>query len=133
MKFRSIFLILLSLSICGCCVSHDLTILNQTPNEIILVSGHTKSHVSIEPDHEKIFPHARGSIAVFSGTNIWFYNSINLISLKNYSEKQFRFGICQCGMGYYTTKATIDNDGNLNIGNLSINPIKTVEWNKTEQ
>jgi hypothetical protein len=129
--FNSILII--SVTIMGCCVSHNLTILNETDHDIAVVSGHTQVALTLKANSQKKLPHMLGSLAIISGDKIWIYDHIDVTAFPDAKEKYFKFGICQCGFGYITTKASFDENGIIRIGKSTINPEKKIEWNKTEQ
>jgi hypothetical protein len=117
----------------GCCVSHNLTILNETDHDIAVVSGHTQVASTLKANSQKKLPHMLGSLAIISGDNIWIYDHIDVTAFPDAKERYFKFGICQCGFGYITTKASFDKNGIIRIGKSTINPEQKIEWNKTEQ
>jgi hypothetical protein len=126
-------IIIMSLSIVSCCVSHNLTVINETDHDIAVASGHTQVALTLKANSQKKIPHMSGSLAIISGNNIWVYDHIDVTAFPDAKEKYFEFGICQCGFGYITTKASFDRDGSIRIGKSTINPAQKIEWNKTEQ
>ena len=106
----------LLLSASGCCVSHSLSINNNSGHFVTVAAMDTGHGVGIPAGKRREFPFWQGPMVVTVGSNMWFYPKIGYREHPEATKRVFRFGICQAGFGYFQTRAVLEADGRLTVG-----------------
>jgi hypothetical protein len=112
----------------GCCVSHSLSIKNDTGRFVTVAAKDTGRGVAIPPGKRKDLPLFQGPIVVLEGSNMWFYPKIGYGEHPEAMKRVFRFGICQAGFGYFQTRAVLEADGRLTVGQGVYEPETRQLW-----
>jgi hypothetical protein len=112
----------------GCCVSHSLSIKNNTGAFVTVAAKDTGRGVSIPPGKQRAVPFWGGPMVAITGSNIWFYPRIAYEDHPEARHRVFRFGICQAGFGYFVTHSVLEPDGRLTVGRGTYEPERRTQW-----
>ena len=112
----------------GCCVSHSLSIKNETGQFVTVAAKDPGCGVGIPPGKRKDLVFVEGPMVVLEGSNLWFYPKIAYGEHPEATRRVFRFGICQAGFGYFQTRAVLKADGRLSVGRAVYEPETRKEW-----
>jgi hypothetical protein len=118
----------LVLSASGCCVSHSLSIKNNSGHYVTVVAKDTGRGVGIPAGKRRDLPFWQGPMVVTVGSNMWFYPKIGYREHPEATKRVFRFGICQAGFGYFRTSAVLEADGQLTVGRGVYEPETRKQW-----
>ncbi len=100
----------------GCCVFHSLCIKNNTGHFVAVASKDPECGGGIPPGKRKDLLCFQGLMVILEGNTIWFFPKIGYGDPPEATRRVFRFGICQAGFGYVQTRAVMEADGRLTVG-----------------
>jgi len=112
----------------GCCVSHSVSIKNDSGAAVTIAAKDTGEGVSIAAGEAGAVAMWSGPIVAVSGSNVWFYPKIAYEDHPEARRRVFRCGICQAGFGYFVTEATLEPNGRLQVGNGTYEPERQIQW-----
>jgi hypothetical protein len=115
---------LLAALLSGCCISHSLSINNNTGAFVTVVAKDTGREVEIPAGKQGEVPFWQGPMVVTVASNMWFYPKIGYRDYPEATKRVFRFGVCRAGFGYFVTHATLESDGRLIVGSGFYEPEK---------
>jgi hypothetical protein len=112
----------------GCCVSHSLSIKNNTGAFVTVAAKDTGQGVGIPSGKQQAVPFWGGPMVVITGSNMWFYPKIAYEDHPEARHRVFHFGICQAGFGYFVTRTALEPDGRLTVGHGAYEPERRTQW-----
>jgi hypothetical protein len=112
----------------GCCVSHSLSIKNNTGGFVTVAAKDTGRGVSISADKRGELPFWQGPLLITVDSNVWFYHRIGYREDPEATKHVFRFGVCRAGFGYIVTHATLEPGGRLTVGSGFYEPEIKTQW-----
>lgn len=112
----------------GCCVSHSLSVRNNTGAFVTVAAKDTGWGVGIPPGKQHAVPFWGGPMVVITGSNMWFYPMVTYAEHPEARHRVFRVGICQAGFGYFVTRTVLESDGRLTVGHGVYEPERRTQW-----